>query len=116
MVARSGIQLLTSRRLTREVGEVLLRPKLTRMISDARDTPQSLMHAYLRFTEFVHVSSVVYGVARDPDDDHVLALAVAGRADLLVSGDHDLLVVGAFLGVRIVGPAEALAMIEESKT
>ena len=41
---------------------------------------------------------------RDPDDLWVLASAVSGDADLLVTGDKDLLVVAAEAPVRILGP------------
>lgn len=47
-------------------------------------------------------------VSRDPDDDAVLALAVAGRADLIVSGDTDLLVLATHAGIQIVSPARAV--------
>ncbi len=42
---------------------------------------------------------------RDPNDDKFLELAVNGRADLIVSGDEDLLVLGAFRGIPIMTPA-----------
>lgn len=42
-------------------------------------------------------------VSPDPDDDHLLALAVAGRADFLVTGDkHDLLAIGRHEGTPII--------------
>ncbi len=41
---------------------------------------------------------------RDPTDDKFLELAANGRADLIVSGDNDLLVLSPFRGVRIVSP------------
>lgn len=41
---------------------------------------------------------------RDPDDRWVLASAVAGKADLLVTGDQDLLEVAAQAPVAIVNP------------
>lgn len=43
-------------------------------------------------------------VCRDPDDDIVLATALAGDADLIVAGDDDLLVMGSFRKIRIVTP------------
>jgi uncharacterized protein len=41
-------------------------------------------------------------VCRDPDDDHVLAAALAAKADAIVTGDADLLVLGAYQGIRIL--------------
>ncbi len=51
-------------------------------------------------------------VCRDPDDDAVLALAIAASADLIVSGDRDLLNLKSFQGIAIVTPAEALRRVE----
>lgn len=43
---------------------------------------------------------------RDPDDDRVLALALAFPAEVLVSGDEDLLVLNPWRGIPIVRPRE----------
>lgn len=45
---------------------------------------------------------------RDPKDDHLLALAVAGQADIIVTGDSDLLSMDPFQKIRIIGPSEFL--------
>lgn len=50
-------------------------------------------------------------VARDPDDDVILATAIAAQADLLVTGDKDLLVLREFQQIPIVTPAECLARL-----
>jgi putative PIN family toxin of toxin-antitoxin system len=42
--------------------------------------------------------------ARDPDDRWVLASAIEGKVDMLVTGDQDLLEVGADSPVPIVDP------------
>lgn len=45
----------------------------------------------------------------DPDDDHVIAAAVTGQADLIASGDkRDLLPLGSFQGIDIVTAREAV--------
>ena len=45
---------------------------------------------------------------RDPHDDMFLECASAAKADLLIAGDKDLLVLGSHEGTRIVTPAEYL--------
>jgi putative PIN family toxin of toxin-antitoxin system len=45
-------------------------------------------------------------VSRDPDDDRILATAVAGECQCLVTGDEDLLVLESYEGIRILRPAD----------
>lgn len=55
---------------------------------------QTLLAAYLPFTETVDVSDdavVEVPTCSDPDDQKFLRLAAIGRADVLVSGDRALL-------------------------
>jgi putative PIN family toxin of toxin-antitoxin system len=42
------------------------------------------------------------GVCRDPDDGHVMAAALAVKADAIVTGDKDLLDLGAYQDIRIL--------------
>lgn len=51
-------------------------------------------------------------VATHPEDDLILATAVAGNAEYLVTGDRQLLALGTYEGVRIVSAAEFLAVLE----
>lgn len=48
---------------------------------------------------------------RDPNDDMFLETAIAGRADALISGDQDLLVLDPFGSIRIVTASLALVML-----
>ena len=54
----------------------------------------------------VQFAKPVEQVCRDSDDDTVLAAAVAGGCDLLITGDKDLLTLQAYRGIRIVAPAD----------
>ena len=51
-------------------------------------------------------------VSRDPDDDAVLATALAGRAEIIVTGDDDLLVLKAYQGIRILSPRGFLEFLD----
>jgi uncharacterized protein len=50
-------------------------------------------------------------VSRDADDDVVLATAIAAGAALIVTGDHDLLVVVRYESIDIVSPREFLTRL-----
>jgi uncharacterized protein len=45
-------------------------------------------------------------VCRDPDDDWVLATALTGRCELIITGDDDLLILKTHATTRILSPAE----------
>ncbi|MCC7021329.1 MAG: hypothetical protein IT338_00795 [Thermomicrobiales bacterium] len=52
-------------------------------------------------------------MATHPEDDLILATAVACRASYLVTGDRKLRAVGAFRGVAILSPREFLTRLED---
>jgi putative PIN family toxin of toxin-antitoxin system len=58
----------------------------------------------LAVAELVTISERIVA-CRDPKDDKFLELAVCGRADVIVSGDHDLLALHPFRYIPIVTPA-----------
>jgi uncharacterized protein len=64
-----------------------------------------------RLAEIVDPPPLSAQVSRDPDDDAVLALAAASQADLIISGDADLLVLGSYAGIPILLPAAAVARL-----
>jgi putative PIN family toxin of toxin-antitoxin system len=84
-----------------EVLEVLRRPRIAPKIA-----PFFLDHVRLAFAaaELVTIDERVTA-CRDPGDDKFLELAVNGRADVIISGDDDLLVLDAFRGIPIITPA-----------
>jgi uncharacterized protein len=61
----------------------------------------------------VEVRGVVT-LCRDPDDDKLLEMIVAGDANCLVTGDQDLLVLHPFQGVPILTPAAFLEAVAAS--
>lgn len=54
-------------------------------------------------------------VTNDPDDDHVIACAVAPNAKSIVSGDKHLLTIKSYQDISILSPADAVGLIEANK-
>jgi len=61
----------------------------------------------------VYPTQVIKGVVRDPDDDNVLACALAAEADYLVTGDADLLELHEFKGTSIVSSKKFELLFED---
>jgi putative PIN family toxin of toxin-antitoxin system len=57
------------------------------------------------------ISERSVAVCRDPKDDKFLEAALAGKADVIISGDDDLLVLKSIENIPIIPPAEFLAKI-----
>lgn len=94
-----------SEELVAELTDVLHRPKFRRLITSQR---ADRFIAFLRLTGFMVDQITRVEACRDPKDDHLLSLAIDGRADVLVTGDDDLLALDPFREIRIVAPAEFL--------
>lgn len=79
-----------------ELADVLNRPKFDKYIT--HDEKMRFMVGFLKVVEMIEMSESIT-ICRGPKDDKLLELAVSGAADLLVTGDKDLLVLNPFRGV-----------------
>jgi putative PIN family toxin of toxin-antitoxin system len=105
--ARAGhFELCTSDALLAELQRVLGRAKFNTRL--AGQTPEALVADLRKLAIVVAPNSVPRVVPTDPDDDHVLAAALAGAADLIASGDaRDLLPLNIYAGIPIVTARQA---------
>lgn len=104
------VQLYTSRALLDELAATLTKKKLAKPVAATGLTAEQMLANYRRIATLVTARQLTAQVSRDADDDQVLACAIAARANLIVSGDDDLLILKAFQGIPIVSPAEAVRL------
>jgi putative PIN family toxin of toxin-antitoxin system len=96
-------------------GEVVLDELERVLLSRFRVPPATVAEilALLKSSETVAKPASPSPIAvRDPDDAWVLASALAGRAELLITGDQNLLVVGDVPGLRIRNPRGAWSLLK----
>ena len=103
--AKAGeFELCTSEVLLAELLDVLSRGKFAARLIQAGLTPEGIVGELRRLGFVVSAPATPPRVVpTDPDDDHVIAAAIAGTADLIASGDkRDLLPLGSYQGIPIV--------------
>jgi uncharacterized protein len=89
----------------------LWRPKFDSYLS--LESRRLLLHDLSAIGEWIALpEGARQSFSRDPDDDKFIHLALAGKAECLISGDRDLLDLVPPEGLKILSPAEALALME----
>ena len=88
-----------------ELSEVLSRKKLNAYLLE--EERMRFLVALLKEAEMVEITETITD-CRDAKDNKFLELAVSGKADCIVSGDADLLVLNPFRGIPILTPREFL--------
>ena len=104
-IASGVIIPIVSPRFLTELRGVLRRPKFHPHVTPAAIEELS---RFLERHAFVVTPSRHLQVTRDPDDDHLLSLAIEGMADVIVSGDNDVISLGSFARIPIRTPSEFL--------
>ena len=113
--ARAGIiELFTSAVLLVELEDVLQRKKFAQRLALAGLTPRKLVSGYAALATLIEPATISSVVIADPDDDAVLACAVAARAEVIVSGDSHLQNLKNYQGISILTAAELVMRISTS--
>jgi putative PIN family toxin of toxin-antitoxin system len=112
-VKSPGITLITSRFQIDELQDVLARDRLQPYIR--REEADDLLY-HLEAVAVVVGELPEVSLSADPDDNPILATAIAGDADLIVSGDRgDMLAIGSAHGIPIVTAREAADRLRAGK-
>jgi len=113
-IEREELSFYASRALVDELADVLARRKLARAVRASGKSVSALVAGYEKLVQLVQPRPLRRRVGRDPDDEAVIACALAARASLIVSGDKDLLVLKTYRRIRIVSAVEALRIVRSS--
>jgi putative PIN family toxin of toxin-antitoxin system len=106
LARRKTILNLISPQILKEVERIIKK----KLLWDNSKT-QSAVRRIKNFSEEVHPQERLAIIADDPDN-RILECAVAGQADFIISGDHHLLDLENYQGIKIVNPARFLEAIE----
>lgn len=101
------VTFFTSSALLDELVGVLEREKFATLLTSQGITPTFLMQRYGMLAKLVKLQAIERTV-RDIDDDAVVATALSANADIIASGDRDLLVLHPWQGIQILNAADTL--------
>ncbi len=99
------LKLVTSQVQLDELSNTLAKPRIAKRLTPEESA--TFIEALPLIAEVVVPVSGV-DVCRDPDDNLILATAIAGQAEVLVSGDDDLLTLQKVDGISILTARQAL--------
>jgi putative PIN family toxin of toxin-antitoxin system len=107
-----AVALFSSPVLLDELAHTLSCAKFAARIRSFGTSIEALVAQYSALVSLVTPATVPRVVANDADDDHVIAAAVAARAELIVTGDRKhLLPIGSHRGIAIVAAREVVERI-----
>ena len=106
-VKHDGVTLITSAAQLHELRNVVSREHLRRCIR--REEAEDLIRNLEAVAEVIAADLPNVNVSPDPDDNLILGTAIAGRADMIISGDKKhMLSPGHVDGIPIVTAADAI--------
>jgi putative PIN family toxin of toxin-antitoxin system len=79
-----------------------VRATLVRKFSWKDEEVLAILKEYIRDGAHVEVTGTLHGVCRDPKDDMVFECAVKAHAEIILSGDNDLLSVKTYSGILVL--------------
>ncbi len=109
-----GMRLLISPEIIREIGQVLQYPKVKKALRKHQITSQEVDDVILKLMRAAIITPgeiLAEGATDDPADDMIIACALEGQADFIISGDHHLTDLKNYQGIKIVDPATFLTLM-----
>ena len=112
-VEKRTFELVLSTSILAEFKRVLFYPRLRKELDWTDEEIEARVAAIGLLVDLAEGDLAVDAVNDDPDDNKYIAAALLGRAGYVVSGDHHLLDIGEYQGVRILKPRQFFELLEE---
>ncbi|MFN6144254.1 MAG: putative toxin-antitoxin system toxin component, PIN family [Pseudanabaena sp.] len=100
-------QILMSNEIIEELTDIFNRPKFDRYSS--KQLRNEFLNDFLAIVENVQIVEKI-AACRDRKDDKFLELAVNGKANYIITGDQDLLVLNPFQDIEIISVSDYLSL------
>ena len=108
---KRNIIFFSCQELLDELAGILRQPKFIPRLTILGKDAGIALDDYYNLVTLVKIQPLAHPISRDPDDDIVLACAAAANADLIVSGDKDLLVLKQYQHIPILNSHEAMRLL-----
>ena len=102
------VKVMTSDEQINEIISVLKRPKFKKYFSD--DDIIELLTILFKVSEAVIIEHTIHD-CRDEKDNFILETALKGNADIIITGDKDLLDLNPYKGIKIINYREFESLI-----
>lgn len=114
-VISGAVELCLSIEIIDEAIQILVNsPRLVARYGYAADQVEQYRIDVLTLAKIIDEPTPIPGaVPRDPDDDKIVACAVAAGVDHLVSRDRDLLSLGSYAGIPISSPEQFIQLVRQ---
>jgi uncharacterized protein len=109
LIEKQQIQAISSENILTELTDILQKPKLQKRLSQLQLSADEVVNVAKRLMTLVAIEQIIIPELRDPKDQMVLATAIAGAVQVVISGDKDLLVLHPYANISIVLPKEFLS-------
>ena len=110
-IEQGKAELYTSQEIIEEIKEVLNRGKFKKVILKTNQTPNEILQKVISISNIVIGEKLGIKACRDDKDNKFLECAILAKADYIVSGDEDLLVLKKYENIKIVKSLEVMNKI-----
>lgn len=106
---------VTCEQILTEAAEVLALPRIRRRYPLTDENVARLLTILRRRADFASVTTIQPVVKADADDDVILACALKGQVDYIVTGDRHLLNLGEYKGIPVLSPRQFLDSLKAAR-